>query len=369
MTRPRPQTEMFKRDDPETERLLASNPRQKLTVHRGQLYFNDPRVAQGAAPASSSGQSQSARIAEKYGARRYFGGGFSDNTLVDLNQSSSEGDVTSGTEYSDYDYVTDERAHAMERGMRGASVPAGIQTRTAASNRRGRASGSSWSNTMSASTAMIALVVCALLVALGLVATGAVSTDAVSQMFSVEREAVSPHPDVSDADHNTHYSFKTHRVSHKQTDDYDDAEETETKVQPVEVGSDADAIGPRAAAKMAEEAAKKRAAARARASAKLGTDDDVQKAASERSSSKRRGVKLGDAVQSGKEEPKAAGGAATERRSHGHVKSREGGAKLGDFQAAEEAAARMRDKGFTSPEEPTREEPAAETEEESRRRM
>ena len=236
---------MFKRDDPETERLLASNPRQKLTVHRGQLYFNDPRVAQGAAPASSSGQSQSARIAEKYGARRYFGGGFSDNTLVDLNQSSSEGDVTSGTEYSDYDYVTDERAHAMERGMRGASVPAGIQTRTAASNRgRGRASGSSWSNTMSASTAMIALVVCALLVALGLVATGAVSTDAVSQMFSVEREAVSPHPDVSDADHNTHYSSKTHRVSHKQqNDDYDDAEETEeAKVHPVEVGSDADAI-------------------------------------------------------------------------------------------------------------------------------
>ena len=140
-------------------------------------------------------------------------------------------------------------------------------------------------------------------------------------------------------------------------------------MQPVEVGSDADAIGPRAAAKMAEEAAKKRAAARARASAKLGTDDDVQKGASERSFSKRRGVKLGDAVQSGKEEPKAAGGAATERRSHGHVKSREGGAKLGDFQAAEEAAARMRDKGFTSPEEPTREEPAAETEEESRRRM
>ena len=358
---------MFKRDDPETERLLAYNPRQKLTVHRGQLYFNDPRVAQGAAPASSSGQSQSARIAEKYGARRYFGGGFSDNTLVDLNQSSSEGDVTSGTEYSDYDYVTDERAHAMERGMRGASVPAGIQTRTAASNKRGRASGSSWSNTMSASTAMIALVVCALLVALGLVATGAVSTDAVSQMFSVEREAVSPHPDVSDADHNTHYSSKTHRVSHKQTDDYDDAEETEAKVQPVEVGSDADAIGPRAAAKMAEEAAKKRAAARARASAKLGTDDDVQKAASERTSSKRRGVKLGDAA--GKEEPKAAGGAATERRSRGHVKSREGGAKLGNFQAAEEAAARMRDKGFTSPEEPTREEPDAETEEESRRRM
>ena len=356
---------MFKRDDPETERLLASNPRQKLTVHRGQLYFNDPRVAQGAAPASSSGQSQSARIAEKYGARRYFGGGFSDNTLVDLNQSSSEGDVTSGTEYSDYDYVTDERAHAMERGMRGASVPAGIQTRTAASNRgRGRASGSSWSNTMSASTAMIALVVCALLVALGLVATGAVSTDAVSQMFSVEREAVSPHPDVSDADHNTHYSSKTHRVSHRQTDDYDDAEETEAKVQPVEVGPDADAIGPRAAAKMAEEAAKKRAAARARASAKLGTDDDVHKDASERSSSKRRGVKLGDAVQSGKEEPEA-----RERRSHGHVKSRGGDAKLGDFQAAEEAAARMRDKGFTSPEEPTREEPAAETEEESRRRM
>ena len=356
---------MFKRDDPETERLLASNPRQKLTVHRGQLYFNDPRVAQGAAPASSSGQSQSARIAEKYGARRYFGGGFSDNTLVDLNQSSSEGDVTSGTEYSDYDYVTDERAHAMERGMRGASVPAGIQTRTAASNRgRGRASGSSWSNTMSASTAMIALVVCALLVVLGLVATGAVSTDAVSQMFSVEREAVSPHPDVSDADHNTHYSSKTHRVSHRQTDDYDDAEETEAKVQPVEVGSDADAIGPRAAAKMAEEAAKKRAAARARASAKLGTDDDVHKDASERSSSKRRGVKLGDAVQSGKEEPEA-----RERRSHGHVKSRGGDAKLGDFQAAEEAAARMRDKGFTSPEEPTREEPAAETEEESRRRM
>ena len=286
-TRPRHSTtraldshpEMFKREEPETERLLASNPRQKLTVHRGQLYFNDPRVAGAAAPASSSGQSHSARIAEKYGGRRYFGGGFSDNTLVDLNQSSSEGDVTSGTEYSDYDYVTDERAQQMERGMRGASVPAGIQTRTAVSNRRGRSGSSSYSNMINASTAMIALVVCAVLVALGLLATGAVSTDVVSSMFSVERESLAPQADVSESDDHAH----RHRASTRSA--RDEKEEEEDKVYPVEIGADADAIGPRAAARAAEEAARKRAAA----SAKLG--DDAKKGA-RRASSKlpRRGL-------------------------------------------------------------------------------
>ena len=47
------------------------------------------------------------------------------------------------------------------------------------------------------------------------------------------------------------------------------------------------------------------------------------------------------------------------------AKAADAGAKLGDFQKAEEAAARMRDMGFASPEVPDREEPAAETEEAS----
>lgn len=364
---------MFKREEPETERLLASNPRQKLTVHRGQLYFNDPRVAGAAAPASSSGQSHSARIAEKYGGRRYFGGGFSDNTLVDLNQSSSEGDVTSGTEYSDYDYVTDERAQQMERGMRGASVPAGIQTRTAASNRRGRSGSSSYSNMINASTAMIALVVCAILVALGLFATGAVSTDVVSSMFSVERESLAPQADVSESDDHAH----GHRASTRSARD-EKEEEEEDKVYPVEIGADADAIGPRAAARAAEEAARKRAAA----SAKLGDDamKGARRASSKEASSKRassrKASSLGDAA-------RAAEAAARMRRkgfsgedassiatpkgpeSAGTAKAADAGAKLGDFQKAEEAAARMRDMGFASPEVPDRDEPAAETEEAS----
>ena len=360
---------MFKREEPETERLLASNPRQKLTVHRGQLYFNDPRVAGAAAPASSSGQSHSARIAEKYGGRRYFGGGFSDNTLVDLNQSSSEGDVTSGTEYSDYDYVTDERAQQMERGMRGASVPAGIQTRTAVS-RRGRSGSSSYSNVINASTAMIALVVCAVLVALGLFATGAVSTDVVSSMFSVERESLAPRADVSESDNHAH----GHRASTRSA--RYEKEDEENKVYPVEIGADADAIGPRAAARAAEEAARKRAAA----SAKLGDDakKGARRASSKRASS-RKASSLGDAA-------RAAEAAARMRRkgfsgedassiatrstpkvpeSAGTAKAADVGAKLGDFQKAEEAAARMRDMGFASPEVPDREEPARETEEAS----
>ena len=359
---------MFKREEPETERLLASNPRQKLTVHRGQLYLNDPRVAGAAAPASSSGQSHSARIAEKYGGRRYFGGGFSDNTLVDLNQSSSEGDVTSGTEYSDYDYVTDERAQQMERGMRGASVPAGIQTRTAASNRRGRSGSSSYSYMINASTAMIALVVCAILVALGLFATGAVSTDVVSSMFSVERESLAPQADVSESDDHAHGHRASTRSAHDEKE-----EEEEDKVYPVEIGADADAIGPRAAARAAEEAARKRAAA----SAKLG--DDAKKGArraSSKGASSRKASSLGDAA-------RAAEAAARMRRkgfsgedassiatpkgpeSAGTAKAADVGAKLGDFQKAEEAAARMRDMGFASPEVPDRDEPAAETEEAS----
>lgn len=362
---------MFKRDEPETERLLASNPRQKLTVHRGQLYFNDPRVAGAAAPASSSGQSHSARIAEKYGGRRYFGGGFSDNTLVDLNQSSSEGDVTSGTEYSDYDYVTDERAQQMERGMRGASVPAGIQTRTAVSNRRGRSGSSSYSNMINASTAMIALVVCAVLVALGLFATGAVSTDVVSSMFSVERESLAPQADVSESDDHAH----GHRASTRSA--RDEKEEEEDKVYPVEIGADADAIGPRAAARAAEEAARKRAAA----SAKLG--DDAKKGASRRASSKgasskrassRKASSLGDAARAAEAKKGVSGEDASSfatrstlkgPESAGTAKAADAGAKLGDFQKAEEAAARMRNMGFASPEVPNREEPAAETEEAS----
>ena len=363
---------MFKREEPETERLLASNPRQKLTVHRGQLYFNDPRVAGAAAPASSSGQSHSARIAEKYGGRRYFGGGFSDNTLVDLNQSSSEGDVTSGTEYSDYDYVTDERALQMERGMRGASVPAGIQTRTAASNRRGRSGSSSYSNMINASTAMIALVVCAVLVALGLLATGAVSTDVVSSMFSVERESLAPQADVSESDDHAH----RHRASTRSA--RDEKEEEEDKVYPVEIGADADAIGPRAAARAAEEAARKRAAATAKLGddAKKGARRASSKGASSKGASSRKASSLGDAA-------RAAEAAARMRRtgfsgedassiatrkgpeSAGTAKAADAGAKLGDFQKAEEAAARMRDMGFASPEVPDREEPAAETEEAS----
>ena len=358
---------MFKREEPETERLLASNPRQKLTVHRGQLYFNDPRVAGAAAPASSSGQSHSARIAEKYGGRRYFGGGFSDNTLVDLNQSSSEGDVTSGTEYSDYDYVTDERAQQMERGMRGASVPAGIQTRTAVSNRRGRSGSSSYSNMINASTAMIALVVCAILVALGLFATGAVSTDDVSSMFSVERESLAPQADVSESDDHAH----GHRAS---TRSARDEKEEEDNVYPVEIGADADAIGPRAAARAAEEAARKRAAA----SAKLGDDakKGARRASSKGASSKRafsrKASSLGDAARM---RPKGVSGEdassfATRSTSKGPesagtAKAADAGAKLGDFQKAEEAAARMRNMGFASPEVPNREEPAAETEEAS----
>ena len=235
------------------------------------------RASPAPRPASSSGQSHSARIAEKYGGRRYFGGGFSDNTLVDLNQSSSEGDVTSGTEYSDYDYVTDERAQQMERGMRGASVPAGIQTRTAVSNRRGRSGSSSYSNMINASTAMIALVVCAVLVALGLLATGAVSTDVVSSMFSVERESLAPQADVSESDDHAH----RHRASTRSA--RDEKEEEEDKVYPVEIGADADAIGPRAAARAAEEAARKRA------SAKLGDDakKGARRASSKGASSKR----------------------------------------------------------------------------------
>ena len=362
---------MFKREEPETERLLASNPRQKLTVHRGQLYFNDPRVAGAAAPASSSGQSHSARIAEKYGGRRYFGGGFSDNTLVDLNQSSSEGDVTSGTEHSDYDYVTDERAQQMERGMRGASVPAGIQTRTAASNRRGRSGSSSYSNMINASTAMIALVVCAILVALGLFATGAVSTDVVSSMFSVERESLAPQADVSESDDHAH----GHRAS---TRSARDEKEEEDNVYPVEIGADADAIGPRAAARAAEEAARKRAAATAKLGddAKKGARRASSKGASSKGASSRKASSLGDAA-------RAAEAAARMRRkgfsgedassiatrkgpeSAGTAKAADAGAKLGDFQKAEEAAARMRDMGFASPEVPDREEPAAETEEAS----
>ena len=51
--------------------------------------------------------------------------------------------------------------------------------------------------------------------------------------------------------------------------------------------------------------------------------------------------------------------------SAGTAKAADAGAKLGDFQKAEEAAARMRDMGFASPEVPDREEPAAETEEAS----
>ncbi len=360
---------MFKREEPETERLLASNPRQKLTVHRGQLYFNDPRVAGAAAPASSSGQSHSARIAEKYGGRRYFGGGFSDNTLVDLNQSSSEGDVTSGTEYSDYDYVTDERAQQMERGMRGASVPAGIQTRTAVS-RRGRSGSSSYSNMINASTAMIALVVCAVLVALGLFATGAVSTDVVSSMFSVERESLAPRADVSESDNHAHGHRASTRSARYEKEDEED------KVYPVEIGADADAIGPRAAARAAEEAARKRAAA----SAELGDDakKGARRASSKRASS-RKASSLGDAA-------RAAEAAARMRRkgfsgedassiatrstpkvpeSAGTAKAADVGAKPGDFQKAEEAAARMRDTGFASPEVPDREEPARETEEAS----
>ena len=344
---------MFKREEPETERLLASNPRQKLTVHRGQLYFNDPRVAGAAAPASSSGQSHSARIAEKYGGRRYFGGGFSDNTLVDLNQSSSEGDVTSGTEYSDYDYVTDERAQQMERGMRGASVPAGIQTRTAVSNRRGRSGSSSYSNMINASTAMIALVVCAVLVALGLFATGAVSTDVVSSMFSVERESLAPQADVSESDNHAH----GHRASTRSA--RDEKEEEEDKVYPVEIGADADAIGPRAAARAAEEAARKRAAASAKLGddAKKGARRASSKGASSKRASSRKGVSGEDAssfaLRSTSKGPESAGTA----------KAADAGAKLGDFQKAEEAAARMRNMGFASPEVPNREEPAAETEE------
>lgn len=362
-TRPRHSTtraldshpEMFKREEPETERLLASNPRQKLTVHRGQLYFNDPRVAGAAAPASSSGQSHSARIAEKYGGRRYFGGGFSDNTLVDLNQSSSEGDVTSGTEYSDYDYVTDERAQQMERGMRGASVPAGIQTRTAVSNRRGRSGSSSYSNMINASTAMIALVVCAVLVALGLFATGAVSTDVVSSMFSVERESLAPQADVSESDDHAH----GHRASTRSA--RDEKEEEEDKVYPVEIGADADAIGPRAAARAAEEAARKRAAASAKLGddAKKGARRASSKGASSKRASSRKGVSGEDAssfaTRSTSKGPESAGTA----------KAADAGAKLGDFQKAEEAAARMRNMGFASPEVPNREEPAAETEEAS----
>lgn len=346
---------MFKREEPETERLLASNPRQKLTVHRGQLYFNDPRVAGAAAPASSSGQSHSARIAEKYGGRRYFGGGFSDNTLVDLNQSSSEGDVTSGTEYSDYDYVTDERAQQMERGMRGASVPAGIQTRTAVSNRRGRSGSSSYSNMINASTAMIALVVCAVLVALGLFATGAVSTDVVSSMFSVERESLAPQADVSESDDHAH----GHRASTRSA--RDEKEEEEDKVYPVEIGADADAIGPRAAARAAEEAARKRAAASAKLGddAKSGARRASSKGASSKRASSRKGVSGEDAssfaTRSTSKGPESAGTA----------KAADAGAKLGDFQKAEEAAARMRNMGFASPEVPNREEPAAETEEAS----
>ena len=364
---------MFKREEPETERLLASNPRQKLTVHRGQLYFNDPRVAGAAAPASSSGQSHSARIAEKYGGRRYFGGGFSDNTLVDLNQSSSEGDVTSGTEYSDYDYVTDERAQQMERGMRGASVPAGIQTRTAVSNRRGRSGSSSYSNMINASTAMIALVVCAVLVALGLLATGAVSTDVVSSMFSVERESLAPQADVSESDDHAH----RHRASTRSA--RDEKEEEEDKVYPVEIGADADAIGPRAAARAAEEAARKRASAKLGDDAKKGARRASSKRASSKRASSRKTSSLGDAA-------RAAEAAARMRRkgfsgedassiatrstpevpeSAGTAKAADVGAKLGDFQKAEEAAARMRNMGFASPEVPNREEPAAETEEAS----
>ena len=250
---------MFKREEPETERLLASNPRQKLTVHRGQLYFNDPRVAGAAAPASSSGQSHSARIAEKYGGRRYFGGGFSDNTLVDLNQSSSEGDVTSGTEYSDYDYVTDERAQQMERGMRGASVPAGIQTRTAVS-RRGRSGSSSYSNMINASTAMIALVVCAVLVALGLFATGAVSTDVVSSMFSVERESLAPRADVSESDNHAH----GHRATRSARDEKEEEEERCTRSRSEPTPTPSVPLPPRGRRR----GGRKRAAA----SAKLGDD-------------------------------------------------------------------------------------------------
>ena len=51
--------------------------------------------------------------------------------------------------------------------------------------------------------------------------------------------------------------------------------------------------------------------------------------------------------------------------SAGTAKAADVGAKLGDFQKAEEAAARMRDMGFASPEVPDREEPARETEEAS----
>ena len=358
---------MFKREEPETERLLASNPRQKLTVHRGQLYFNDPRVAGAAAPASSSGQSHSARIAEKYGGRRYFGGGFSDNTLVDLNQSSSEGDVTSGTEYSDYDYVTDERAQQMERGMRGASVPAGIQTRTAVSNRRGRSGSSSYSNMINASTAMIALVVCAVLVALGLFATGAVSTDVVSSMFSVERESLAPRADVSESDNHAH----GHRAS---TRSARDEKEEEDKVYPVEIGADADAIGPRAAARAAEEAARKRAAASAKLGddAKKGARRASSKGASSKRASSRKASSLGDAARmrrkgvSGEDASSFATRSTLKgRESAGTAKAADAGAKLGDFQKAEEAAARMRNMGFASPEVPNREEPAAETEEAS----
>ena len=358
---------MFKREEPETERLLASNPRQKLTVHRGQLYFNDPRVAGAAAPASSSGQSHSARIAEKYGGRRYFGGGFSDNTLVDLNQSSSEGDVTSGTEYSDYDYVTDERAQQMERGMRGASVPAGIQTRTAVSNRRGRSGSSSYSNMINASTAMIALVVCAILVALGLFATGAVSTDDVSSMFSVERESLAPQADVSESDDHAH----GHRAS---TRSARDEQEEEDKAYPVEIGADADAIGPRAAARAAEEAARKRAAASAKLGddAKKGARRASSKGASSKRASSRKASSLGDAARmrrkgvSGEDASSFATRSTSKGpESAGTAKAADAGAKLGDFQKAEEAAARMRNMGFASPEVPNREEPAAETEEAS----
>ena len=356
---------MFKREEPETERLLASNPRQKLTVHRGQLYFNDPRVAGAAAPASSSGQSHSARIAEKYGGRRYFGGGFSDNTLVDLNQSSSEGDVTSGTEYSDYDYVTDERAQQMERGMRGASVPAGIQTRTAVS-RRGRSGSSSYSNMINASTAMIALVVCAVLVALGLFATGAVSTDVVSSMFSVERESLAHRADVSESDNHAHgHRASTRSARHEKEDEEDE-------VYPVEIGADADAIGPRAAARAAEEAARKRAAASAKLGddAKKGARRASSKGASSKRASSRKASSLGDAARmrrkgvSGEDASSFATRSTSKgRESAGTAKAADAGAKLGDFQKAEEAAARMRNMGFASPEVPNREEPAAETEE------
>ena len=65
---------------------------------------------------------------------------------------------------------------------------------------------------------------------------------------------------------------------------------------PVEIGADADAIGPRAAARAAEEAARKRASAKLGDDAKKGARRASSKRASSKRASSRKTSSLGDAA-------------------------------------------------------------------------